>query len=130
MQYFCTWTRDSALVLKTLVDRFASYYDAGLQSHIEEYIAAQAHIQALPNPSGSFSDGKGLGEPKFEVSPAALTANWGRPQGEGPALRAIAMIAYVNWLIQNDYSSGLVHHLTNRPERHQLRGLILEPVQF
>lgn len=29
----------------------------------------------------------------------------GRPQRDGPALRAIALIAYAKWLIENDYSS-------------------------
>lgn len=29
----------------------------------------------------------------------------GRPQRDGPALRAIALITYANWLIDNGYSS-------------------------
>lgn len=29
----------------------------------------------------------------------------GRPQRDGPALRAIALIAYAKWLIENGYSS-------------------------
>lgn len=34
-----------------------------------------------------------------------LTNISGRPQRDGPALRAIALIDYANWLISNGYSS-------------------------
>ncbi|EEU45836.1 uncharacterized protein NECHADRAFT_92513 [Fusarium vanettenii 77-13-4] len=33
------------------------------------------------------------------------TGGWGRPQRDGPALRATAMITYANWLISNGYTS-------------------------
>jgi glucoamylase len=75
---FYTWTRDSALVFKSLVDRFVNSYDADLQRRIMEYIAAQSHLQGLSNPSGDLSDGSGLGEPKFNVDESAFTDNWGR----------------------------------------------------
>ena len=75
--YYYTWTRDGALVLKSIVDSFINTYDAGLQRHIQEYIAAQAKLQAVSNPSGSISDGKGLGEPKFLVNLAEFTGAWG-----------------------------------------------------
>ncbi|KAK1245295.1 hypothetical protein MKX08_004924 [Trichoderma sp. CBMAI-0020] len=103
--YFYMWTRDSALVFKTLVDRFTQNYDAGLQRRIEQYIAAQVTLQGISNPSGSLSDGSGLGEPKFELTLSQFTGNWGRPQRDGPALRAIALIGYSKWLISNNYQS-------------------------
>lgn len=99
------WTRDSALVFKNLVDRFTEEYDAGLQRRIEQYITAQVTLQGLTNPSGSLSDGSGLGEPKFELTLQPFTGNWGRPQRDGPALRAIALIGYAKWLINNNYQS-------------------------
>ncbi|KAF4444652.1 putative glucan 1,4-alpha-glucosidase [Fusarium austroafricanum] len=103
--YFYTWTRDAALVFKYVVDRFINYYDAGLQKKIQEYIASQAKLQAVSNPSGSLSDGSGLGEAKFNVDMSAFTGSWGRPQRDGPALRATAIITYANWLIDNGYTS-------------------------
>ncbi|GJN74336.1 glucoamylase precursor [Purpureocillium lilacinum] len=103
--YFYTWTRDSALVFKATVDRFTTQYDAGLQRHIQEYIASQAKLQGISDPSGSLSDGQGLGEPKYNADLTAFTGAWGRPQRDGPALRAIAMITYANWLVQNGYTS-------------------------
>ncbi|PFH61431.1 hypothetical protein XA68_17417 [Ophiocordyceps unilateralis] len=101
--YLYTWTRDSALVFKCLVDSFLDRYDVSLQRHIEQFAVAQARIQTISNPSGSLSDGKGLGEPKFNINLTAFTGEWGRPQRDGPALRAVTLITYANWLIQNGY---------------------------
>lgn len=100
---FFTWTRDAALVFTSIVERFVHSYDAGLQTEIQNYIASQAKLQTVSNPSGSLSDGKGLGEAKYHVDLGAFTDGWGRPQRDGPALRAIAMIGYANWLVANGY---------------------------
>lgn len=59
----------------------------------------------MSNPSGSLSDGTGLGEPKYNIDLTAFTGAWGRPQRDGPALRAIAMIGYSKWLVANGYTS-------------------------
>ena len=97
---FYTWTRDGALTLKSLIDRFIAG-DSSLESTIQQYIDAQAQLQAVSNPSGDLSDGSGLGEPKFNVDLTAFTGAWGRPQRDGPALRATALIAYGNYLASN-----------------------------
>ncbi len=102
--YFYAWTRDSALTFKALVDAFIAGNSA-LQPQIEKYIYAQAQLQAVSNPSGSLANGAGLGEPKFEVDGTAFTGAWGRPQRDGPALRATALIAYSRWLLSNGGTS-------------------------
>ncbi|EDN03716.1 glucoamylase precursor [Histoplasma mississippiense (nom. inval.)] len=101
--YFYTWTRDASLVFKGLVDAFISG-DTSLQSKIHEYISAQAHLQTVSNPSGRLSSG-GLGEPKFDVNMSSFNGDWGRPQRDGPALRATVMISYGKWLIANGYAN-------------------------
>ncbi|KAI1111228.1 family 15 glycosyl hydrolase [Nemania sp. NC0429] len=103
--YWYTWTRDSALTLKAIVERFAHKYDSSLQTQIANYIIAQAKLQTVSNPAGSLSDGSGLGEAKYEVDGSAYTGGWGRPQRDGPALRAIAMMEYSKWLVANGYTS-------------------------
>ncbi|KAI0137392.1 family 15 glycosyl hydrolase [Xylariales sp. AK1849] len=103
--YYYHWTRDAALTFKALVDRFVHSYDADLQTEIQNYITGQARLQTVSNPSGSLSDGTGLGEPKFNIDFSAYTGSWGRPQRDGPALRATALITYANWLISNGYQS-------------------------
>ncbi|OAX80029.1 hypothetical protein ACJ72_05648 [Emergomyces africanus] len=100
--YFYTWTRDAALVFKGLVDAFIAG-NTSLQPKIHEYINAQAVLQGISNPSGELSTG-GLGEPKFAVNMSSFNGNWGRPQRDGPALRATAIISYARWLVANGYS--------------------------
>lgn len=92
------------MTFKCIVDTFINSYDASLQTEIENYINAQAILQTVSNPSGGLSTG-GLGEPKFNVDESAFTGAWGRPQRDGPALRATALISYSKWLINNGYSS-------------------------
>jgi glucoamylase len=88
------------------VDNFvASIYNATIQTKIQNYIIGQAKIQGVSNPSGSLSDGTGLGEPHYNVDMSAYTGGWGRPQRDGPALRATALVAYANWLVANGYTS-------------------------
>lgn len=80
-----------------LIDLFKNG-NSSLQGVIEEYIDAQAYLQTVSNPSGTLSTG-GLGEPKFNVDKTAFTGSWGRPQRDGPALRATALISFGEWLI-------------------------------
>ncbi|KAL9084744.1 MAG: hypothetical protein Q9165_007919 [Trypethelium subeluteriae] len=104
--YFYTWTRDSALTIKVLVDRLIAG-NTGLRTTIENYVAAQAIIQQTTNPSGGPTTG-GLGEPKFNVDETAFTGAWGRPQRDGPALRATALIAYCRYLISTENTSHAI----------------------
>ena len=65
----------------------------------------------MSNPSGDLSDGSGLGEPKFNVDESAFTGAWGRPQRDGPALRAITLTAYSSWLLARGENTTVVSNL-------------------
>ncbi|KAK0226302.1 glycoside hydrolase family 15 protein [Armillaria fumosa] len=94
---FYTWTLDSSLVLRYLVDEFVSGGpDTSLQSQIEDIVKAQIEIQQIPNPSGSPPLDR-LGEPKFYVNKTAFLGEIGRPRRDGPAVRAISMVAWANY---------------------------------
>ncbi|KAI0409703.1 carbohydrate-binding module family 20 protein [Xylaria palmicola] len=99
--YFYTWTRDASLTMKMIVDEFL-LGKKQLEVHIENFIRSQAIVQTVANPSGTFlPNGAGLGEPKYNVDLARYNGAWGRPQRDGPALRAIALITYSNWLVSH-----------------------------
>jgi glucoamylase len=91
-------------VYKAIVERFSVTYDKSLQSLIHDYIVSQARLQGVSNPSGTLADGTGLGEAKFNADLSPFTGGWGRPQRDGPALRAIAIIQYAKWLVANGYA--------------------------
>lgn len=45
--------------------------------------------------------GTGLGEAKFQVNLTRFNGVWGRPQRDGPALRAITLMVYINYLLEH-----------------------------
>jgi len=64
-----------------------------LRGTIEDYTKSQAILQTVTNPSGSlWPAGDGLGEAKFYTNLTRFDGTWGRPQRDGPALRAIAFM--------------------------------------
>ncbi|KAF4963299.1 hypothetical protein FSARC_8667 [Fusarium sarcochroum] len=107
--YWYTWTRDSALTYKVLVERLI-HGDKSLQRKIDEYVSTQAKLQSVSNPSGGPESG-GLGEPKFNVNLTAFTGSWGRPQRDGPPLRATALTLYANWLMSHGDRSKAVQRV-------------------
>ncbi|KAF8532561.1 glucoamylase [Gautieria morchelliformis] len=108
--YFFTWTRDSSLVFKTLIDQYVSGQDTSLLGQIDNFVTAEGRLQQVSNPSGTIDTG-GLGEPKFNVDESAFTGAWGRPQRDGPALRATAMIAFANHLLSQNNATFVTQTL-------------------
>lgn len=96
--YYYQWVRDAGITINSLVMAYSDQHaaNATLRNIIQDYIASSKEIQRVSNPSGDFESLTGLGEPKFEVDGSAFTGNWGRPQRDGPALRSIAIINYIN----------------------------------
>ena len=99
--YYYNWIRDSALTMAVI----EKLYRQNGPNHaywgklLKNYVRFSRRNQLTPNPSGA-ADGGGLGEPKFNVNGTAFTGAWGRPQNDGPALRAITLIAFARDLIR------------------------------
>ncbi|GAA5950390.1 hypothetical protein JCM21900_003714 [Sporobolomyces salmonicolor] len=105
-----TWTRDAALIASGLLEVLPSpsthstpsplagqASDTETLSFFSDYIDAQLTLQHLPNPSGTYEDLTGLGEPKFHANLTVFEGRWGRPQRDGPALRALAVLQYAEY---------------------------------
>lgn len=90
--------------MKMLVDEFL-HGKTELRPYIQDYLKAQAILQTVSNPSGALSSGRGLGEPKYYCNLTRYNDAWGRPQRDGPALRATALITYARWLLATGESS-------------------------
>ncbi len=76
--YLFHWVRDAALVMQaTLSDK------EGERLFLRPWISFERLLQSLNPPSGD------LGEPKYMIDGTAFTGPWGRPQNDGPALRAV-----------------------------------------
>jgi glucoamylase len=86
--------------MKYVTDVFLAGKHPELERRVQAYAETQAKLQPVNNPSGSLYDGSGLGEAKFKVNLRPFLQNWGRPQRDGPALRAIAMMGYAKHLVE------------------------------
>ena len=100
--YFFHWIRDAALVMDSLVQLYSRSGGAQkqmLHTYLMDYISFSRKNQLTPNRSG------GLGEPKFEADGSAFQGDWGRPQNDGPALRAMTLIHLAHALIREGQMS-------------------------
>jgi glucoamylase len=111
-----------------IVEKVANGEDVSLRGKIDQFFESQRRIQQVSNPSGTVSSG-GLAEPKFNIDETAFTDSWGmskhprssqhlssemnigRPQRDGPALRATAFIHYANWLIANGNTTWVAENM-------------------
>lgn len=90
--YYFDWVRDTALTYKALIEFYEISNDQKIKQLIFDWIEAETYRQNMPTLSG-------LGEPKFNVDGSGFSGPWGRPQNDGPALRALSMIRFARILI-------------------------------
>jgi glucoamylase len=102
--YYFDWVRDTALTYRALVDYYELKKDPKIKKMIFTWIEAEAYRQNQPTFTG-------LGEPKYFVNGAGYTGAWGRPQNDGPALRALTMIKFARILIKEGNHDYVVRNL-------------------
>ncbi|CAI4039666.1 hypothetical protein SMKI_09G0740 [Saccharomyces mikatae IFO 1815] len=104
--YFYQWVRDSALTINTIVSHSAG---PAIETLLQ-YVNVSYHLQRSNNTLGAgigyTNDTEALGDPKWNVDNTAFTDEWGRPQNDGPALRAIAILKIINYLKQSGTDFG------------------------
>lgn len=87
--YYFHWVRDAGLTVDSMVSEYqvsmSSQERKILKQKISEYVDFTDSIQRAQTLTG-------LGEPKFNVDGTAYNDPWGRPQNDGPAIRAISLI--------------------------------------
>lgn len=92
--YYYDWVRDTSLSMRALLDHWEKTRDPEIEKLLYTWIQSETRRQNVPTLSG-------LGEPKYNVDGTGYEGPWGRPQNDGPALRAIAMIKFARLLIDS-----------------------------
>jgi glucoamylase len=87
--YYFHWIRDSALVVQAL-SRLLPYLEdtaneGRIRALIADYAAFSGKLQDTPTPHG-------FGEVRFNTDGSVDESSWPRPQFDGPALRALAIL--------------------------------------
>lgn len=89
--YYYYWVRDGAMVMRAVYDS----YEAGdllALTQMRDYVQFSRENQIAASAN--------LGEPRFNVDGSVNTEPWGRPQNDGPALRALTLIRYARSLLK------------------------------
>jgi glucoamylase len=97
--YFYYWIRDASLTMNAVITLYLQESNPALKSHYATLLLDWVHFsrnnQLTPNPSGT------VGEPKFNADGSAFNGAWGRPQDDGPSLRAITLVRLARiWLAE------------------------------
>ena len=83
--YFYHWIRDGALVMDVVRQLAKNSTDpSNYNEMISDFATFSRQNQLSDTPSG-------LGEPKFYANGDVFSDPWGRPQNDGPALRALTL---------------------------------------
>lgn len=94
--YFYHWIRDAALVMDSVVDLYRFTKSTTQKRY---YSGLLSDFLALSRQNQLSRAMTGLGEPKFNVDGSPFNGPWGRPQNDGPALRASAFVKLAFQLI-------------------------------
>jgi glucoamylase len=100
------WVRDGALVMNAVLGEYEATDPRFISRNnwfepmLWDYIEFNLRIQTVSTRSASSSDPVGIGEPKYNVDASAFNGEWGRPQNDGPALRASAGLRFAKAFIK------------------------------
>lgn len=110
--YFYHWVRDAALTLEAAIDLYESNaLKSTKQKKLRDFFID--HIAFNKTIHRSSLNAEGLGEPKFAVDGSVYAFPWGRPQNDGPALRATSLARVLeiatkeNWPQLNEVRAAL-----------------------
>lgn len=94
--YYYHWIRDASLVMETvrvLRDQATGAERAQADAAMMDFVRFSRRNQVTPTSTG-------LGDPRFNVDGKADYEPWGRPQNDGPALRAIVLTRFAKTLLR------------------------------
>ncbi len=105
--YYYHWTRDAGLVMDVLRQKYEATNDAYFRRQIlgkfDDYVMLSSKHQSQNSMSGP-AWGMGMAEPKYFVDGRPFDGPWGRPQTDGPAIRATTLIQMANVLADGGIS--------------------------
>lgn len=103
--YFYHWIRDAGLVMNRLTDLYLASKNSKDKSRYLAELKNFARVTRI------HQQHELLGEVKFYPNGLAFTGPWGRPQNDGPAIRAIALIRLASILLSKGQTDWVREHL-------------------
>ena len=91
--YYYHWVRDAGIVAASVIGEFERLPNGEDKSRLARFLLDFVEFSRKNQVTKTLS---GMGEPKFYINGDAFNGPWGRPQNDGPALRAIALVQLAN----------------------------------
>lgn len=105
--YYYYWIRDGALVMRSVLMLRETTSGTERDRHDKAMIDYVRFSRANQIQTGP----EAMGEPRFNTDGSINTEPWGRPQNDGPALRALTLMRYARALISEGKKDFVVKEL-------------------
>ncbi|ASQ46012.1 glycoside hydrolase family 15 protein [Legionella clemsonensis] len=106
--YYYDWVRDAAITM----DLIETWYEKDKKPEDKARLVNYVHwVEKAQHQTDTLPGQDILGEPKFYLDGRAYDGPWGRPQNDGPALRALTLIRFAHSLIKNNELPYVQAHL-------------------
>lgn len=125
--YYYDWIRDSAIAMGLVETWYEASQSARYKKLLLEYVSWTEKIQHQADPIAGQDI---LGEPKFYINGNPFDGEWGRPQNDGPALRASVLIRFAQQLLDHNEIGYIKSHLYNNTMEPQSMGTIKMDLEY
>lgn len=124
--YYYDWVRDSGITMGLFAHWYERKPSLTVRKRLQQYIEWTKLLQnAEANPGFDI-----FGEPKFYVSGKVYSGLWGRPQNDGPALRALALTRFALKLIEDNESDFVRKQLYTASMDSKEMGVIKRDLEY
>ncbi|MGM9452648.1 glycoside hydrolase family 15 protein [Legionella bozemanae] len=125
--YYYDWIRDSAIAMGLIETWYESSQAFGYKERLFNYVSWAQKLQHQQDPSPGQDI---LGEPKFYIDGYPFEGPWGRPQNDGPALRASVLIRFAQQLLDNNETEYVQANLYNNNLEPHSMGVIKMDLEY
>lgn len=125
--YYYDWVRDSAIAMSLIESWYESTNADRYKNKLFNYVSWSQTLQHQHNPHPGHDI---LGEPKFYIDGYPFDGPWGRPQNDGPALRASVLIRFAQKLLNQNETDYVQTYLYNKSLDPQTMGVIKMDLEY
>lgn len=125
--YYYDWVRDSAIAMALIESWYEASHHPEDKKRLLTYVGWVERIQQQTDPLPGQDI---LGEPKFYLDACPYDGPWGRPQNDGPALRALTLIRFARELLQEQQEDFVQEHLYRNSLESVAMGVIKRDLEY
>jgi glucoamylase len=125
--YYYDWIRDSAIAMGLIETWYESTHAQEYKDRLINYVSWTQLIQHQQDPLPGQDI---IGEPKFYINGYPFDGQWGRPQNNGPALRATVLVRFAQQLLDQNEASYVQNNLYNNSLDPQSMSVIKTDLEY